>query len=189
MHSSEGVARRFVLDLVAADDWRMTALRQVRALALPDCWIGAGFVRNLVWDKLHEFSEATPLDDIDVLYFDASDRRRRTERELEARLARAAPGYPWSVRNQARMHQRNGDPPYRDTNDAMRFWLETATVVAVRLDDADRLRLAAPHGLGDLLGLRLRPTAAGRRRSEQYLARVAAKNWLRVWPRLIYEAP
>jgi hypothetical protein len=189
MQTSDGEAARFVLDLVAADGWRMVALVHVRALALPDCWVGAGFVRNLVWDRLHGHAQATALDDIDVLYFDPSNRRRRTERGHEASLGRAGPEYPWSIRNQARMHERNGDPPYRDTTHAMGFWLETATAVAVRLDYDDRLRLTAPHGLDDLLGLRLRPTAAGRRRSEQYLFRVAAKNWLAIWPRLVYEAP
>jgi len=27
---------------------------------------------------------------------------------------------PWSVHNQARMHERNGDAPYRNTEDAIR---------------------------------------------------------------------
>lgn len=30
-------------------------------------WIAAGFVRNLVWDKLHGFSSMTALDDIDKM--------------------------------------------------------------------------------------------------------------------------
>ena len=90
-------------------------LRAVNRLGLPDCWTGAGFVRNLVWDRLHGYAEATPLNDIDVLYFDPSDRSRATERALEARLRRALPGQPWSVRNQARMHRRNADAPYRST--------------------------------------------------------------------------
>ncbi|MBV8613672.1 MAG: nucleotidyltransferase family protein [Acetobacteraceae bacterium] len=31
--------------------WRLLAL--ARSLALPDCWIGAGFVGNAVWDHPH----------------------------------------------------------------------------------------------------------------------------------------
>ena len=90
----------------------------------------------------------------------------------------------WQVRNQARMHLRNGDPPYRDTADALRFWLETSTCVAVRLEADDRLTVFAPHGLDDLFGLALRPTPQGRRRLEAYRARLASKDWIGQWPAL-----
>src|SRR3546814_6422100 len=39
--------------LLQADDERMRILRHVSYLALPDCWVGAGFVRSLVWDHGH----------------------------------------------------------------------------------------------------------------------------------------
>ena len=93
---------------LAADHWRLACLEAAAALDLPDGWIGAGFLRSLVWDRLHGHSEATPLNDIDVLYFDPEDRSRAAEAALEARLRRSIPGLPWSVRNQARMHLRNG---------------------------------------------------------------------------------
>ena len=38
--------------LLLADARRPALLRAVAALALPDCWIAAGFVRNAVWDHL-----------------------------------------------------------------------------------------------------------------------------------------
>jgi uncharacterized protein len=34
------------------DALRWGALGLVMALGLPDCWIGAGFVRHAVWDHL-----------------------------------------------------------------------------------------------------------------------------------------
>ncbi|MDP6708114.1 MAG: nucleotidyltransferase family protein [Alphaproteobacteria bacterium] len=184
MNSSTDDAVDFVLDLIRADGWRLSVLARVHDLGLPDCWVGAGFVRNLVWDRLQGHARATPPADIDVLYFDAADPRPEAEQAIERALRRAAPELPWEVRNQARMHLRNGDPAYRDTTDALRHWLETATAVAVRLDAEDRLHLAAPHGLDDLLALRLRPTPAGRRRPEQYRGRVAAKDWQGLWPKL-----
>jgi len=55
---------------LAADPWRMTCLEAVAALALPDGWIGAGFLRTLVWDRLHGFAEPTPLADVDVVFFE-----------------------------------------------------------------------------------------------------------------------
>jgi uncharacterized protein len=33
----------------------MQVLGVTEALGLPDCWVGAGFVRNPVWDALHGF--------------------------------------------------------------------------------------------------------------------------------------
>ena len=176
-----------VLALVAADPWMMSVLHAVRGLQLADCWAGAGFVRRKVWDHLHGFARPTPLDDIDVLYFRPEDISRRGEQNVEAALRRAMPGQPWSAKNQARMHLRNGDPPYADTLDAMRHWLETPTCVAVRIcpdQGAGRdLELAAPYGIDDLLNLTVRPTPAGRRRKQAYRARLENKQWLRTWPK------
>lgn len=164
--------------------WRRAVLESVRALGLPDWAIGAGFVRNAVWDNLHGYAEATALDDVDVLYFDPADLSKVAERALEARLAAAMPSVPWSVRNQARMHLRNGDAPYKDTEDAMRFWLETATCVAVRLAADGSLAVIAPYGLDDLLGLRSGPTLRGNERYPAYQERMRAKNWPGRWPRV-----
>lgn len=173
--------------LFRQDPSRLAVLRAVRALALPDWAVGAGFVRNAVWDYLHHYETPTPLDDVDVLYFDAGDRMKARERTLEAHLAAAMPGVPWSVRNQARMHFRNGDPPYADTEDALRYWLETATCVAVRLEADDRLTVMAPLGLDDLLSLHSGPTARGRERHHAYIERMRAKDWPARWPRVRVE--
>ncbi|WP_404943225.1 nucleotidyltransferase family protein, partial [Pseudomonas sp. DP16D-T1] len=39
--------------IISDDPIRRRMLEIVRSLNLPDCWIGAGFVRNAVWDHLH----------------------------------------------------------------------------------------------------------------------------------------
>ena len=114
-----------ILAIIAADDWRMRALSAVRALALPDCWIGAGFLRAAVWDRLHGFARATPLDDVDVVYFDPELATREADAAHERRLAEtsgtAVPRpVPWQGRNQARMHLTKGDAPYADTADSLR---------------------------------------------------------------------
>ena len=69
-----------LLALIAGDRMMMEVLRTVATLGLPDCWIGAGFVRAKVWDHLHGFSIPTPLEDIDVLYFQAGDLSEQTEK-------------------------------------------------------------------------------------------------------------
>ena len=174
-----------ILALVAADGWRMAALGAVAELGLPDGWIGAGFARGAVWDRLHGYSSRTPLDDIDVIYFDPETLDPAAEAVLERRLDERLPGLPWEVRNQARMHLRNGDTPYRSTADAMTHWLETPAAVAVRLEAAGTLALLAPLGLDDLFRLWVRPSPHARcHRLAAYRARVAAKAWRKTWPKL-----
>lgn len=57
-----------LIALIKEDRMRTEALGHVSELSLPQCYIAAGFVRNLVWDSLHGL--ATPLNDVDVIYFD-----------------------------------------------------------------------------------------------------------------------
>lgn len=174
-----------VVEIVAAAPWRLDVLRTVAALGLPDCWIAAGFLRNPIWDHLHGYAEATPLNDIDVVYFDPEDRSKERDDSLEAELRRLSPGPPWSARNQARMHDYNGDRPYLSTEDALRHWLETVSAVGIRLTEAGKLELLAPFGFDDIFDLTVRPTPHARaKRIADYQERVARKNWPAIWPRL-----
>lgn len=170
--------------LIGASPFHIAALRSVRALALPDWWIGAGFVRNLVWDHLHDFAVPTRLADVDVIWFDPQCGTAEIDDALTAKLREIQPGVPWSVKNQARMHVRNGDSAYRSSTDAMRHWPETATAVAVTLAADGTLDLAAPFGTGDLLAMLLRPTPHFRHRAADYRARQSSKDWRAIWPRL-----
>lgn len=165
----------------------------LRALAaiegLRDAWIGAGFVRNAVWDALHGRAPVPvlPGSDLDVVHFDRTRLNAEADAAIEAALRKAMPDLPWSVRNQARMHLRNGDAPYADTAEALRHWPETATAIAARLGPTGEVELLAPFGLGDLLGLVLRPTpacAASPAKHAAFAERVASKGWLARWPRL-----
>ena len=100
----------------------MRALRAVSTLALPDWLIAAGFVRNIIWDSV--YAKQTALNDIDVIYFCTEDRSAARDLLLEQRLRAVEPDLPWSVKNQARMHRKHGDAPYKNTVDAMRYWPE-----------------------------------------------------------------
>lgn len=171
--------------LVGADPARMRLLRLVRALRLPDCWVGAGFVRSLVWDALHDRPESPLPGDIDVVWFDPAQATQVRDAALEAVLRGQDGALGWSVKNQARMHGRNADVPYRDAVHAMAHWPETATAVGVRLDDAGAIEIAAPFGLDDLFGLLVRPTP--RFSGDKYAAlveRARDKRWRDIWPRL-----
>jgi hypothetical protein len=159
------------------------ALTALGSLRLPDSWIAAGLVRNAVWDERHGFPFSLP-EDIDVIYFDVDDPAGHREAEFETALRTLAPGLPWSVRNQARMHSRNGHAPYASSADAMAHWVETATAVGVRLGRDRSFEIAAPHGLADLDDMILRPGPAYRSRLEVFHARQARKRWLERWPML-----
>jgi hypothetical protein len=178
-----------VATIVADDATAMAQLEAVRGLALPDGWIAAGFVRNRVWDCLSGIWPPRPVDDVDVVYFDATDPEGAREADHEAMLSQRLPGVPWQVRNQARMHHRKGDAPYRDTAHSMLHWLETATAIGVRLDLSGRIEVLAPYGVEDLLGLVCRPTEAGRRWAAEYRARVEGKAWQARWPKLLIIEP
>jgi hypothetical protein len=88
------------------------------------------------------------------------------------------------VRNQARMHVWKNLPQHSSTSDAMIYWLETPTAVGVRLEADDSLTVIAPLGVDDLVNLRCRPTEYGRTRRHEYDARVAAKRWRELWPKV-----
>ncbi len=140
------------------DPLRMSALNAVRAMKLNDGWIGAGFVRDAVWDRLHGMVPGAVFGDVDVVWFDAKLHDATHDKEREKRLCQLLPSLDWSVKNQARMHHRNGHAPYRSTEDALRYWPETATAVAVRLGEDKTIDVIAPYGLDDLFELRLKPT-------------------------------
>jgi hypothetical protein len=181
MQTLDDIAR-----FVAAQPGMMHPLKVAAAIALPDSWIGAGFIRNAVWDALHHRPWSSGDGDVDLIYFDPENLDPATEKAHEAALRGKAPDIAWSVKNQARMHLRNEDPPYRDSSDAMAHWLETCTAVAVRLEEG-AVKFSVPYGVEDLLALRVRPTPAGLRKPAAFAARLRAKNWLVRWPKLRLE--
>jgi hypothetical protein len=72
-------------------------LRIVQQLALPDCYIAAGFIRNLVWDSLHTIN--TPLNDIDVVFFDKTDVDNIVSIKITDQLNKRYPDINWQVKN------------------------------------------------------------------------------------------
>ncbi|MEL7219362.1 MAG: nucleotidyltransferase family protein [Pseudomonadota bacterium] len=174
-----------IQELLGADPLRRQALERVAELDLPDGWIAAGFVRDAVWDHLHGYPVSKPQGDIDVVWFGEDPMDAASDQRMERRLSEKMPGLEWSVKNQARMHSRNGDSPYRSVADAMTCWPETATAIAARLDRAGSIEISAPLGLDDLLSFQLRPGPRFRREKlPVFLERAAAKNWINRYPKL-----
>ena len=175
--------------IVRASHTFMAALQAVRSLRLA-CWcIGAGAVRNLVWDALHGHALPSPPADVDVAYFDAQDLAPDSEQALQRRLQAIAPDHPWEVTNQARVHLwfeqwfGHAVPPLRSLDEAVASWPEYATAVGVALDDTGALQVIAPHGLDDLFAMVVRRNPA-RVSLQTYRQRIEDKRYAERWPRV-----
>jgi uncharacterized protein len=175
--------------IVGSAPWLMRVLETVRDAGLPDAWVGAGVLRDLVWGELYGPGFAPgQVRDVDVVFLDPGDLSRRRDEQATERLARARPGIPWQARNQAAVHtwyQRKfgGGPvgPLRSIADAVATWPETATAVAVRLEPGGEIAVCAPLGLADLLDgvWRRNPSRAS---LEVSRARLARHQPARRWP-------
>lgn len=176
------------LALFALDTpWFMQALVAVRDLGLPSWCIGAGAVRNMVWDRLHGRTTPSSLADIDVAHFDPHDLSAQRDAELQARLIRRLPQVPWEVTNQAGVHLWFKDhfghevPPLTSLVDAVASWPEFATSVGIWLSDEGSVEVIAPHGLKDLFSVVVRHNPA-RASVATYQQRVAQKDYAARWP-------
>jgi uncharacterized protein len=167
--------------VIHAEPWFVRVLETVRATQLPDAWVGAGVIRDLVWGAASGGFDPAGVADVDVAFFDPDDLSPERDARAQAELVRRAPDLPWEATNQAAVHTwyaayfGGGEvAPLHSTAEGVATWPETATAVAVRLADNGRLEICAPYGLDDLLGLvwlpngrRVSPDVAARRLREK----------------------
>ncbi|MBT4790184.1 MAG: nucleotidyltransferase family protein [Halobacteriovoraceae bacterium] len=173
-----------LIKFILEDQAMVEVLKNVRGLNLPDCWIGAGFVRNKAWDLLHGFTGPLKFTDVDVVFFDKNKiENDQYDKDIEEKLKGLKPDISWEVVNQARTHQWHHRSPYIDTTDAISEWVETATCIGIRLTDKNELIFTAPHGFKDLENLILRPVPS-LKNIEIFNERIFKKKWLETWPKL-----
>lgn len=172
-----------LLEIMQTYEPFMKDLRLVQQLGLPQWCISAGYIRNYVWDYLHGYKRRTPLNDVDIIYYDKTSLDEESEKSAETYLYQQVNEYQWSVKNQARMHLRNHDAPYTSISDAMKRWPETATAIGIRLDQNDRLEIIAPFGLNDLFDLKVRRSPYFLD-EDDFTSRFQSKRWLEQWPML-----
>ena len=173
------------IDSIKKDPVINQAVGLVAKLELNDWYVSAGLIRNFIWD-LH-FSKQTHqvVSDIDVIYFDENNTAEEIDHLYELQLQNLEPKYKWSVKNQARMHKRNGDPTYTSSLDAMSYWPEIQTAIGVCLNENGEVSVSSPfwesyqidrvtrNSKKDNLGI--------------FNERVNNRFWLSRWPELIVE--
>jgi uncharacterized protein len=189
MSTSKTEHQQRLVEIARESPWFMAALVAVRQLALPEWCIGAGAIRNLVWDSLHGKSSPSQLSDVDVAYFDATDTSPQRDKELQGKLQALDPSVPWEVTNQAGVHQwfeehfGHAVEPLCSLEEAVASWPEFATAVGISLGQDNSLQVIAPHGLEDLFAIIVRRNPA-RVSIETYRQRVAQKRYPERWPRV-----
>lgn len=151
-----------------------------------DLYLGGGIIRNLVWDSLHGYAEMTPIEDIDVIYFNTVCITKDADLQIEEHLKKAMPNYKWSVKNQARMHTINEDQPYMSLEDAISKWPEIASAVLLKRDKNGTYTFIAPFGLEDLFRLLVRPIPHFMNKLSHYQMRIRNKKWATIWGKLIF---
>lgn len=167
--------------LLENDPLRMDILCTVSTLSLPDCWVAAGFVRNLVWDHLH--NTKTTLNDVDVIYYCQTDTQGQLADIATRQLQQKLPKVNWQLKNQALMHIKPQHSQYLSSTDAMTYWPEQETAIGVSLDRNACFSMTAPFGLTSLFEARVTFNPKG---DEQvFLQRIEQKNWLTTWPKLV----
>ncbi|WP_167496020.1 nucleotidyltransferase family protein [Shewanella polaris] len=173
------------------DESRLTALmacqKVMQQQGISDWLISAGFIRNMIWDNLHCMA-SQPLNDIDVIYWCDNNPSSEKDQAIQAMLVKQI-DLPWSVKNQARMHVRNGDKPYQSCAHAMSYWPEKQTAIGVQLVSTDKLtssefqlQVISVFGLNCMFDLSLSQNP--KRDKAIFNHRVYQKAWLTHYPKL-----
>ncbi len=176
-----------ILDLIEKDPLMMDVLHRAEKLNLPDWLIGAGFVRNKVWNHLSgKTTDKLDLTDVDLVYFDPTiPADQEKDKDLMEKLS-AETGLDWETRNNAYNYKSDIRSPYGSAEDVIAAWPETVTAVGVKIENG-ALKLIAPYGIEDLVNFVIKTSPKYQDGVEVIKQRIAKKKWLEKWPNLKLE--
>ena len=106
-HRCPGLDRGQTDELTAQlrqEPWIVRALQIVHRSGLPDAWIGAGAIRDVVWGRLTGGFDPRTVHDLDVAFLDPTDLTRRRDQAAQQQLCALALDLPWEATNQAAVH-------------------------------------------------------------------------------------
>jgi len=176
-------------DVLLRNQTLAEVLTRAAVLALPGWYLVAGCLYQTVWNVVTGRPAQTGILDYDLAYCDVSDLSWEGEDaviQAGTRLFGDLPA-PVQIRNQARVHlwyaQRFGAPcpPHDSTEAAIDTFEATTACLGVRLEPGDRWRVYAPHGLGDVFNLVVRPNPV---LAPRHVYQAKATRWQREWPSL-----
>jgi hypothetical protein len=178
--------------VVRADPGLMHLLGRLRSIALPQWRLVAGCLYQTVWNALTGRARGTGIKDYDLIYHDGEELSWEAEDAAIRRVAAATRDCvgPLEVRNQARVHlwfaERFGCayPRLTSADESLRYYASIVHAVGVRLEDDDRLDIAAPFGLDDVFAMRIRPNPALANAASYTSKAVRAKA---IWPEVVVE--
>lgn len=191
VYSTRDHQEEYLKKLLEEDDFIQSVLKLVLTKEHNDVrlYIGGGIIRDRIWDRLVKHEAPTQIKDIDVIYYDKNRDKKHFDEELEEYFTEKMPNQKWSVKNQARMHEINGDKEYSSLYDAISKWPEIASAILVRKDTDGLYEFIAPFGYDDLLRMIVRPTPHYESKIDKYVERVEAHNWEKKWNNLIVIKP
>ena len=91
-NSGEDQLEAQLIKLVRSSPMLMRALRAARAVDAPDWLIGAGVVRDLVWNHLHGLQDGAATKDVDLVFFDSGAWDGEREQSVLDSLRAIEPG-------------------------------------------------------------------------------------------------
>lgn len=147
-------------------------------------YLGGGLIRNMIWDFLHNYNDPTPIDDVDIIYYDSKNIDKAFDKKIEENLSSKKPNALWSVKNQCRMHTINDDAPYSSLQDAVSKFPETSSAIIVRYKNDNTYEFVAPFGYDDLFRLIVKPTPHFMGKLDKYKERMDKKNWNQTWEKV-----
>lgn len=143
----------------------MSVLIAARDARLSDWRLFSGAIYQTVWNALTQRPVDYGVKDYDLAYFDlnlSAEIEKITQKKLLAKIPSQLQDQV-DIANQARVHlwfEEEFNRPYSalmNTDEALERSLFTAHAVGARLEPDGSLSIAAPYGLDDIFGMRLRP--------------------------------
>jgi hypothetical protein len=166
-------------------------LKRAPALQMPNWYLGAGCIAQTVWNTFHGFDPTFGIQDYDLVYYDSSNLSEEAEAGYieKANTLFADLSVTVEVKNEARVHlwyERhfgNAIKPYESVEAAINTWPVTATSVGIREESDGTMKVYAPFGLNDLLGMIVRPNKV---QITKAIYEAKIERWKRIWPKLRY---
>jgi hypothetical protein len=171
-------------EIIRSDPDLIRLLEYFRGVGLPQWRLVSGCLYQTVWNVLTNRPRGTGIQDFDIIYFDAVDLSWEAE---DAVIKSVTVSGPVQIRNQARVHlwyeQHFGVPypPLFSADESLTRYPVTVQAIGVRLEDDERLDIAAPFGLDDLFSMVMRPNRTFQHRPT-FEAKAARARL--VWPEI-----